>query len=239
MRGRETLDVGYVVHRKRLRETSLVLQIYTRSHGRFGVVARGASGSRKGNHPHYTEFVPYALAWSGRSELPLLVRAEPSGRPHRLEGERLFSAMYVNELIMRLVHRGEGDEAGYDAYERALQALAGDAPIEPALRCFEVGLLDSCGYAMELACTADTGSALDAETPYHYVPERGPVTGTPPVPHRRITGGTLQALAGDAPWTPTRLREAKGLMRFILHHHLGGRALAARELFRLSGEALE
>jgi len=235
--GRESVDIGYVVHRRRLRETSLILQIYTRVHGRFAVVARGATGGRKAGGASHLEFTPCHLAWTGRTEMPTLIRAEPVAPMHRMTGERLFSAMYVNELIVRLVHRGEGDEAGYDAYESALGALAGNSPIEPTLRQFEVLLLDSCGYGMELGHAADTGEPLAAERRYFYVPERGPVTQSPSVVHRGVTGGTLQALRGEAPWTDARLREAKHLMRFILTHHLGGRALASRELFRLSGEA--
>lgn len=237
MAGRETIDTGYIVHRRRLRETSLLLQILTRGHGRFAVVARGALGGRKGGNSHYAEFTCYHLAWSGRSDLPTLLRAEPLGRAQRLAGARLFSAMYLNELIVRLVHRGEGDETGYAAYEQALRSLATDASLEPVLRRFEAMLLESCGYGMELACAVDTGEALDEAAPYHYVPERGPVTQTPPVAHRVVAGGTLRALAGAAPWDAARLREAKRLMRFIVGHHLGGQPLTSRELFRLSGDS--
>ena len=237
MAAREATDTGYIVHRKRLRETSLLLQVFTRLHGRFGVIARGALSSKKGGGSAYAEFTPYFLVWSGKSDLPTLVRAEPTERGLRLEAERLFSAMYLNELIVRLVHRGEGDDAGYRAYELTLKSLAGEAPIEPALRHFEALLLDACGYGMELAQAVDTGTALDVDASYFYIPERGPVSRIPPVPHRVVSGGALLALAGALPWGSTRLREAKSLMRFLIHHHLGGQALSSRELFRLSGDA--
>lgn len=224
------------MHRKRLRETSLLLQVFTRSHGRLGVIARGALSSKRGGGSAYVEFTPYFFGWSGKSDLPTLVRAEPTGRGHRLQAERLFSAMYVNELIVRLVHRGDGDEAGYEAYEQTLKELACEAPIEPALRHFEALLLDACGYGMELAHAVDTGSALAVDSCYFYVPERGPVALTPPVPHRAVSGGTLLALAGALPWESSRLREAKTLMRFLIHYHLGGQPLSSRELFRSSSE---
>ncbi len=234
MAAREISDTGYIVHRKRLRETSLLLQIFTRQHGRFGVIARGALASKRGGGSAYGEFTPYFFVWSGKSDLPTLIRAEPTARGYRLQAERLFSAMYLNELVMRLVHRGDGDEAGYCAYEQTVQALAGDSPLEPTLRHFEALLLASCGYGVELAQAVDTGEALAAEAGYYYVPERGPVTQIPPVPHRAVTGGALLALAGRLPWDLARLRDAKGLMRFLLHYHLGGQTLSSRELFRFS-----
>ena len=234
MAAREITDTGYIVHRKRLRETSLLLQIFTRQHGRVSVIARGALASKKGGGSAYAEFMPYFFGWSGKSDLPTLIRAEPTARGHRLQAERLFSAMYLNELVMRLVQRGDGDAAGYHAYELTVQALAGDAPLEPTLRHFEALLLAACGYGVELAQAVDTGHALAVEVSYYYVPERGPVTQLPPVPHRTVTGGALLALAGTLPWDVVRLREAKGLMRFLLHYHLGGQAVSSRELFRFS-----
>lgn len=235
MTGRETTDAGYIVHRKRLRETSLLLQIFTRMHGRFGVVARGALSGKKGGGSAFAEFTPYFFVWSGRSDLPTLVRAEPTGRGHRFAAERLFSGMYLNELIVRLVHRGDGD-SGFRAYEHTLKDLATDTPLEPVLRHFEALLLEACGYGLELAHAVDTGAVLSADARYYYIPERGPVARTPPVPHRAVSGGTLRALAGAQPWESAHLREAKSLMRFLIGHHLGGQTLSSRELFRLSGE---
>ncbi|MGD9602127.1 MAG: DNA repair protein RecO [Gammaproteobacteria bacterium] len=230
MSRREIVDTGYVVHRRRLRETSLTLQLFTREHGRFSVVARGALGSRRRQAATYLEFVVQEFAWSGRADMPTLVRAEPVARPFRLEGMRLFSALYVNELVARFVHRGEAND-NYAAYEEVLQALAGDAPLKPALRRFEVRLLEGCGYAMELTIGTDTGEALDDPVDYFYVPEHGPVTRRPTGPHRVVRGATLRALAGERAWDDERLAEAKRLMRFLVSHHLGGQPLTSRTMF--------
>jgi len=230
--GAEITDTGYVLHRRRLRETSLLLELFTRQHGRVGVVARGAAQGRKGTQPPL-EFVPCHLAWSGTGELPRLLRAEPSDRPLVLVGERLFSALYMNELLMRLLHRGEGDALAFAAYEESLSHLADGRALEPVLRHFEALLLEACGYGMQLEAEGDTGVAIEIQNVYCYVPERGAVRETPNAPHRVIHGGTLLALAGQLPWDDERLREAKGLMRFLLQGYLGGRPLAARALFGL------
>ncbi len=234
----EIIDTGYIVHRRRLRESSLLLEIFTRGHGRFGVVARGALGGKKNNKGggDYVEFMPYAFAWSTKRDLPTLLRAEPTGRGYRYAGDRLFSAMYLNELIVRLVHRGDSDESGFSSYEHTLGELSAEGPLEPLLRRFEVHLLQTCGYGLELHCAIDTGEAFSPDTRYFYVPERGPLTRIPPLPHRVVSGETLSALSGENTWTTRALKEAKGLMRFLIGHHLGGRPLSSRELFRFSGE---
>lgn len=97
----EVVDTGYVVHRRRLRETSLLLQLFTREHGCISVVARGALGGRRKPQAVYLEFIVQEFAWSGRGEMPTLIRAEPVSRPVRLEGLRLLSALYANELVVR------------------------------------------------------------------------------------------------------------------------------------------
>lgn len=235
MAGREITDTGYVLHRRRLRETSLLLELFTQQHGRVGVVARGAGQGRKGTQPPL-EFVPCHFAWSGSGELPRLLRAEPADRPFALAGERLFSALYMNELLMRLLHRGAGDALAFAAYQESLRHLADGRPLEPVLRHFEALLLEACGYGMQLETEGDTGVAIEIRDVYCYVPERGALREATNHPHRRVHGGTLLALAGQLPWDDDRLREAKGLMRFLLQGHLGGRPLAARALFGLAAE---
>jgi DNA repair protein RecO (recombination protein O) len=233
--GKEVTDTGFVLHRRRLRETSLLLELFTHQHGRVGVVARGATQGRKGGQPPL-EFALYHLAWSGTGELPRLLRAEPAERAFSLTGERLFSALYMNELLMRLLQRGEGDALAFAAYQQSLLHLANGHPLEPVLRHFEALLLEACGYGMQLAAEGDTGLALEAADVYCYAPERGALRQAPNIPHRAVHGGTLLALAGKLPWDESRLREAKGLMRFLLQPHLGGRPLAARALFGLAHE---
>ena len=230
----EVTDVGYLIHRRRLRETSFILQFFTRDHGRVSLVARGLVSTRR-PAPALNEFAPYHLVWQGRGDLPALRRHEAAGRPTLLQGERVFSGLYVNELVARLLEREDSAPEVWGAYESVLAELGNAAPIEAALRRFEVALLDACGYGLVLDYRADTGEPVQAGHRYAYVPERGPVGGTPTVAHRDVAGATLRALAGEGDWTPECLTDAKRLMRFLLQQYLGGRPLTSRSLFAVGG----
>lgn len=224
-------DAGYVVHLRRLRETSLLVQLYTREHGRLHAVARGALTPRKGAGRAPMEFSPYFLAWSRGRDLAQLRASEPAGRPLRLTGDRLISGLYVNELVVRLTRAGDPEPVGYAAYEAALLALAGDAPLEPILRQFETRLLQSCGFGIDMTHAVDDGGDVQPDRRYFCVPELGVLQTEPAARHCAASGAALLALAGMADWDVTALRDAKRLMRFLIAHHLPGEALRARRLF--------
>ncbi|MBI2800992.1 MAG: DNA repair protein RecO [Gammaproteobacteria bacterium] len=229
MASRELTDTGYVLHRRRFRENSAIIEVLTAHHGLLGLVVRGKE--RTGSVP--SEFRALHLVWAGKPELPSLVRAEPLERALKLTGERLFSGLYLNELVYRFIHRGDANPTLFAAYQAALGALV-DHSVEMTLREFELTLLACVGYALQLNAAADTGLALNDSTQYYYLPEHGVVSSAPSQPSCAVDGRTLKALAGAADWEPEVARQAKVLMRFVIHHHLGGRQLATRELFKFS-----
>lgn len=230
-------DTGYVVHVRRLRETSVLVHLYTREHGRLHAVARGALTPRKGAGRAPMEFIPYFLAWSRGRDLAQLRASEPAGRPLRLTGDRLISGLYVNELVVRLTRTGDPEPAGFAAYESTLQALAGEQPLEPILRQFETRLLQSCGFGIDMTHTADDGGEIEAGRCYFCVADLGILQREPTARHVAVSGDALHALSGRAGWDGPALRDAKRLMRFLLAHHLHGEALRARRLFspRIAG----
>ncbi len=230
---RTTVDCGYVLHSRRYRENSLLLEVLTREHGRLGLVARHTLGARRyGPGGQLQPFRPLSFEWRGRGELPNLLRCEPTGRAADVAGERLFSGFYLNELILRFAERADPLPPIYVAYEAALGGLAGDAVCEPALRRFEVALLDACGYGVDLTRCADAGHPVSAEANYYFAVEEGVLAQRPAARHVEVPGTALLALAGQRDYDATSARAAKQLMRFAIAHHLGGRPLASRSLFR-------
>ncbi len=124
---RRTLRVqdaaGYLLHSAAWRETSLIIQVFTRSHGNVALVAKGAKRPYSALRPVLTAFQPLGLAWSGAGEVKTLTRAECAGiRP--LHGRALMSAWYMNELLLRLLPREDPHPGLYDAYDAALRQLA-------------------------------------------------------------------------------------------------------------------
>ncbi len=227
---------GHVLHSRPWRETSLVVEAFTREHGRVGLLARGARRARSRFRGVILPFHPLLLSWSGRGELPTLTGADPEGPARMLRGRALFSGFYLNELLMKLLPRNDAHAELFNVYRRTLVDLGGSGDLDGTLRMFEKRLLDALGYGPALERVADTGTPVAPERRYRYVPERGPVedacAGSGPV----VSGRTLLALAeGRLDGEDGRERaEAKRLMRAILAPHLGPRPLGSRELFRQS-----
>lgn len=220
---RVQLTPGYLLSVRAWRESSALLEVFTREHGRVGLVARGTRSAKSRLRGLLQPFQPLLLSWSDRGELGTLSGAEADGAPAGLDGEAVFSGWYLNELVLRLLQRRDPHPALYDAYARALAALPGGEPARP-LRVFELSLLGELGYGLHLP------DDLDAEGWYGYDPQAG-LHVAEPGPDR-YRGASLRALADESLATDESLRDARRLLRAALAPHLGGRALRTPELLR-------
>ncbi|HET7843585.1 MAG TPA: DNA repair protein RecO [Xanthomonadales bacterium] len=230
---------AYILHERPYRETSLLIEALTRDHGRVGLVARGVRAAKpRIARGVLAPLVSLELDWQGRGELGTLVRAEAAGPSFPLAGEALMCALYVNELLTRLLQRQDPHPEAYERYGTLLRELAmPGAPLGWVLRRFERDLLGMLGYALDLAHEADTGVPIAADDAYSYDPERGPVPWTARPIAPRTSGAALLALAEDAQPPEALARELRRLMRSVLLHHLGGRELNAwRLLAQPAGE---
>jgi DNA repair protein RecO (recombination protein O) len=225
----------YILHQRPYRETSLLLEVLSSEHGRVGLVARGVKRPKSQYQGLLQPFQRLMLAWSGRGELGALVSAEREGPVPVMTGGRLIAAFYLNELILRMLHRHEPHPDIFAAYERALRelALSGDVQTEVPLRIFEKRLLQAVGYGLVLERDVLSGQPLYGDQDYYYSADRGPslepLTASETV---QVSGATLQALAREDLSGEEQLRDAKRLLRFVLQRHLGGRPLASRTLYR-------
>ena len=235
------MDRGYVLHTYAYRETSLILQVWTEKHGRLGLVAKGARRPKSPQRAVLVPFQPLALDWFGRGELRTLKTAEPTVPATPLRGQGLLSAFYLNELLLKLTTRDDPHEALFAAYDDAITALraisrAGQGSIEPALRRFELRLLQEVGYALELAREAGSHAPIVAEREYLYVVERGPIAAPEgqetPVNAVRLRGHTLIDLDRGRLEDAATVAQAKQLMRLLINHSLNGQELATRAMVR-------
>lgn len=227
------LQPAYVLHSRRFRESSLVVELLTPQHGRCAVLAKGAMGPRKSRQGSLQPFTPLLVAWKGRGELPLLTHCEPASPGPVLQGRALYCGIYVNELIQRLCERNDPHSKLFPAYAACINALATAAPdnqgLEPVLRHFELALLEDLGLGMQLQQDQE-GKPIDPGQRYHYLADAGPVPTEDTA--GSYSGSTLLFLALGHPGTPTQRAEARRLMRGMLDIHLGGRPLRSRELFQ-------
>lgn len=222
-------EPAFLLHAVPYRETSLVVDLFSRHYGRVGAVAKGAKRPRSTLRTVLLQFQPLAVAWSGRNELRTLTGAEWRGALVSPTGQALLSAFYMNELLIRLLAREDPHPTLFDGYEAALVALAAGASIDETLRRFEWLLLREAGYAPDLAHDAD-GQPIAAEHEYFWTPENGFRRTGDARSSAAVSGQTLIALdAGRFPDLDSR-QQAKYLTRAVLASHLGGAPLNTRQI---------
>ncbi len=224
---------AFVLHSYPFRETSLLLEIFSRNHGRLALVARGARRPRSALRGVLMNFQPLRLSWFGKGEVRTLHAAEwQGGQPH-LQGTALLCGFYINELLLHLTARDDPHERLFDYYQQTLQRLARETDHAATLRSFEKHLLQELGYALTLDREADSGKPVEAGERYRYVIERGVLADGPDAPDgMALAGKTLLDIAADDYRDPVSAQQAKQLMRTLLNHYLAGRVLHTRELIK-------
>ena len=239
---RVSQEPAYVLHHYDYGETSLLLEMFTHQHGRLGLIAKGARRPRSPLRPALIPFQPLAVSFSGRGELPTLTTVEPTEHASVIAGEALFCGLYLNELLLRLLHRHDPHERLFASYAQALGRLGAESKFEATLRIFEKRLLEEIGFGLVLDHDVQDGKVLQPEQRYRYLPERGPVlAATTEDDGIAMQGASLLALARESLEDEEALAEVKRLMRALLARHLGARPLTTRDLFqpRRAGGALE
>lgn len=234
MSARQHIDQqpGFVLHSYPYRETSLIVEVFSRDHGRIGLVAKGARRPMSQLRGVLMAFQPLLIDWSGGGEMKTLVRAEWQGGQPLLGGQALLCAYYLNELLMRLLPREDPHPVLFRAYGDALRALAAGEGQEVILRRFELALLQELGYGLQLDSDAD-GAPVRPELRYAYIIERGAVPldeygiDDPSV----VAGRVLLDMARGDFREPETLAGAKALMRRLIQHYLGGQVLQSRRVF--------
>jgi len=228
-------EPAYILHKRPYRETSQILEVFSRNHGRLSLMSKGSRSPRSRTSGILQPFRPLLLSWYGRGEMPGLRGVDiADARPPHLSGRALMSAMYLNELLMILLHRNDVHEALFGDYHETLYALWQTPALEVVLRKFEKNLLELLGFGLNLAHDADSGEPVVADRYYAYYFEHGPVQ-CQPDQHRQnpvISGSSLLAFNAGELDSPRSIAEVKKLMRYVINSHLGPRKLKSRELFR-------
>lgn len=223
-------EPGYVLHHRPFRDTSRILDVLTRDHGRIAVVARGSRGSRSRLAGVLRPFLPLRVSWVAKSDLGTLTGAEAAGRPAGLTGDALLSAFYVNELVLHFLHRHDPQPELFDLYADVIARLVSARSVAAVLREFELELLGLLGYAVALEHTAGTNDEIDPSRYYEYRVEQGPAPVERSAGALVFDGSTLLAIAARKFADADVLRAANRLLRGIIHHHLGGRELQSRKV---------
>jgi DNA repair protein RecO (recombination protein O) len=224
---------AYVLHGRAYRESSLLLELLTRDHGRTALVARGARAARSRWRNLLQPYRPLLVGWTARGELGTLTAAEQVAAPPALHGEALYCGLYLNELLVRLLHRGDPHPEVFERYRATIAELSTGQMLQPLLRVFERHLLDAVGYGVVLDVDSANGRTIHPAKHYAYRAGAGlfEVTNGPDSGTGAISGAALLALATDQV-EPKYYTPLRRLMRQAIQHALGGKPLKSSFLYR-------
>jgi len=227
---RVTAQPGFVLHSYPHRETSLIIDVFTRDYGRIALVAKGAKRPLSKLRGVLQTFQPLSLSWSGKSEIRTLIAAEWVGGLLPLEKSALLCGFYLNELLVKLVARDDPHAALFNHYVTTLNQLAHQEPAPIVLRQFERALLKQTGVAGDFTICTSSRQPIDPAEMYVVDPERGPRTARASDSWPRVSGKTLLDMEREDYRDVATQAQSKVLMRFLLAYHLGGAPLNTRQI---------
>jgi DNA repair protein RecO (recombination protein O) len=237
-------EPAFVLHRYDWSESSLILEVFTRHHGRVALVAKGAKRPSSNFRPILLPLQPLRVSFGGDAEIRTLKGAEWVGGQVMPTGDALLAGYYLNELVLRLLARDDPHAGLFDAYASAVQVLASEhgKALQPALRAFELVLLREIGLLPSLDLQTPTLEPLQAQGRYSLVPEGGLVQAAPADGRASMAGEEWQALQfaldDPAPFSATLqqaglvIGQLKPQLRTLLHYHCGVATLRTRQMMK-------
>jgi DNA repair protein RecO (recombination protein O) len=227
------LAPGYILHHRPYRDTSRILEVLVRDHGRLTLFARGVRGPKPRFGGILQPFERLLLSFQVGREAGQLTGAESAESAAPLPAGSLMAGFYLNELLLKLTARHDPVPEVFEDYQRALAGLRAGARVEAVLRIFEKRLLEAVGYGIDLGSEAHTGKAIAAGSLYRFRASEGLVPATEGDADA-VAGTSLLALAreelGDGP--ARALEDARRVLKAALAERLEGKELATRRVAR-------
>ena len=227
---------AYILHQRPFRDTSQILEVFTKDYGRLSIMSRGSRAQKSRLKSILQPFRALEIGWSGRGEMPTLISAEPAAQTVVfLQGKSLACALYMNELMMYLTYKHDIHANLFSQYHQSVNRLFVAEKLEQELRLFELNLLDNLGISIDLLIDAGSGQRIKESSRYYFLIEQGlyELKDSSAVKNLPVmSGASLLAMSENRFDSPEILQDAKKLMRFILNYYLAGKKLKSRELFR-------
>lgn len=231
MQNRIELTPAYVLHSRPFRNTSLLVNLFTQQYGLISAVARSARGPKSRYLGQLQLFTPMLVSWHGTHELKTLNTVELNGMPIQLNQKPLFCGFYLNELLIRLLHKEDAHPTLFDLYHQTLCRLEKNDSIAIVLRLFEKKLLDELGYGLPLKQDAKTREKIQSNCFYQYEHQHGFILCEQHNAQNVFLGSDLIAIDQENLDDDTILQTAKRLTRTAIQHLLGNKPLHSRDFF--------
>ncbi|EHN65380.1 DNA repair protein RecO [Comamonas testosteroni] len=243
-------EPAYILHQYDWSESSLILEVFTRHRGRVALAAKGVKRHTSNFRPVLLPLQPlklsYTLGAEGNAEIHSLKGAEWVGGHVMPQGDALWSGMYLNELLLRLLARDDPYTALFDIYAGVVRVLAGQhggttEAIEPVLRAFELVLLRELGHLPDLRQESATLSQVNSVLRYTLVADGG-LRQAAGYERAALSGLQWQsielALQAEQPFPrtlnalsePEVAQALKPQLRHLLQYHCGSTMLRTRQL---------
>lgn len=226
----EQPERAFVLHRWPYRDTSYLVDFFTQSQGRVRGVLRGARQANSKRGSSLQLFQPLQILWRGKGDLVTITQLEMQGPGYFLSGNALIMGLYLNELLVRVLHARDPYVQVFEQYTQTLALLNGKNAAS-ALRLFEKTLLNELGYGIDFDRDAETGRAINPHQKYMLVYEQGLVPCAHELSEKGLLGAHILAFSRNELTDLAVLNTAKRLMQQLLKPLLQGKPLMSRQLW--------
>ena len=220
------LQPGFILHHRKYKETSLILDVLTEDFGKVSLVAKGVRKAKSKTLGLLQPFIPLRISFLGNSELKTLSQVEIKPPLLNLKGIPLYCGFYVNDLAYHFLYQYDPHPEVFWVYRECLAGLAETKSIEEVLRLFEISLLEYTGYGLQLEQDSSNGNPIEPGKQYQFNVDQGPVEEE----NGPFSGATIIALRTRQLENEQVLAEAKRLMRRVIDFHLQDKKLKSRAL---------
>ncbi|MEE9351736.1 MAG: DNA repair protein RecO [Thiotrichaceae bacterium] len=243
------MDTGFILNRRPFRDNSLLVDLLTKESGRITCIARVAKKRGKIMAGTLEPFRLLRVDWIGRGQVQTLTMAEEQGR-YRVPVAELCKALYLNELVLKLIPKHAPAEEIFLSYQYAIKQITEQS--SDLMDC-EMILLESLGYSfryqsdlqLDIATRRTTLEApheatyknshnpfyepLQAQLKYHYSIDNGLSLDneSQAVP---ISGNLLIKLNGRSTLNPLEQQELRTFLNRLIDLLLSGKKLNSRKL---------
>lgn len=221
---------SFVLHSYPYKETSLIVDVFSREYGRVALVAKGAKRPHSQLRAALQTFQPLSMGWSGKSEIRTLISAEWVGGMLPLEKSALLCGFYLNELLVKFLVRDEPHIILFDHYVSTINQLAHNESMQIVLRKFELCLLRASGLIGDLTSCSVPPKKVSKDILYVVDPEHGVRAAQSSEKMPQVLGQTLIDMNNGEYLDTTTQMQSKMLMRFLLAYHLHGVPLNTRKI---------
>ncbi|MFT6194591.1 MAG: DNA repair protein RecO (recombination protein O) [Cognaticolwellia sp.] len=222
----EITQSAFVLHSRPYRENQLLIDLLTEHDGKLAALSYVGHSTKSSRKALLQPFLPIKVTLKGQYNLKSLIRVEPIGKSFLLKKNALFSAFYINELLVKLLGENIACEALFQQYKMSLEALAQARNIEICLREFELMLMDELGLSFDFSLVFEHSAEG-----FYYLPDEGFIPAYTKLKQPCYNRWHLQAIAERDLLTPEVLNTFKALMRQVINHLLDGVPLNSRKLF--------